>query len=69
MNKTNIIFNKNVDQGSIYKLPKSEVLENNLSNIDQKFLKKNKINLPELPEPEIVRHYTNLSSKNYHIDK
>jgi glycine dehydrogenase subunit 2 len=25
--------------------------------------------LPEVPEPEIVRHYTTLSSKNFHLDE
>jgi glycine dehydrogenase subunit 2 len=32
-------------------------------------LRKEKARLPEVPEFEVVRHYTNLSSLNYHIDK
>jgi len=32
-------------------------------------LRKNEPNLPELSEPEIVRHFIALSVKNHHIDK
>ena len=32
-------------------------------------LRSNSANLPEVTEPDVVRHYTNLSSKNHHVDK
>ena len=43
-----------------------------VSNTASKFftnLSSEKLLLPELSEPELVRHFTNLSSKNHHIDK
>ena len=53
-----------------YTLPKVDV---SLKNIDElipkKFQRKNDPELPEVSENEIVRHYTNLSTKNYNIDK
>lgn len=43
----------------------------NLENVDipDEFLRKNKLHLPEVSELDVVRHYTNLSTKNYAIDK
>ena len=35
--------------------------------INSKFLRK-QLTLPDIPEVEIVRHYTNLSHKNYGVD-
>ena len=32
-------------------------------------LRNNKANLPEVSEPEVIRHYLNLSIKNHHVDK
>lgn len=32
-------------------------------------LRKSDLNLPEVSEPEVVRHFTNLSNMNHHIDK
>lgn len=37
--------------------------------IPEKFLRKEKPNLPELSEPEVVRHFVNLSAMNHHVDK
>ncbi|MCK4255642.1 aminomethyl-transferring glycine dehydrogenase subunit GcvPB, partial [candidate division WOR-3 bacterium] len=33
------------------------------------FLRKKPLQFPEVSESEVARHYTNLSSLNYHIDK
>jgi len=37
--------------------------------IGQDFLRKNAVDLPEVAEPEVIRHFVALSSKNHHIDK
>jgi len=37
--------------------------------IPEKYLRQNKPPLPELSEVEVVRHFVNLSSLNYHLDK
>ena len=53
-----------------YTLPKVDVPLKNIDElIPKKFQRKNAPELPEVSENEIVRHYTNLSTKNYNIDK
>lgn len=37
--------------------------------IPDEFLRKTDLNLPEVSEPEAVRHFTNLSVMNHHVDK
>ncbi|HCK99871.1 MAG TPA: aminomethyl-transferring glycine dehydrogenase subunit GcvPB [Candidatus Marinimicrobia bacterium] len=37
--------------------------------IPKSLLRKSELNLPEVSEPEVVRHFTNLSSMNHHLDK
>ncbi len=39
-----------------------------LSDIPEHFLRKNRPNLPEVSELQVVRHYTRLSQKNFSID-
>ena len=51
-------------------IPKLDVPDVSLSEyIDEVFLRKSNPKLPELSEPQVVRHFTNLSAKNHHIDK
>jgi len=51
-------------------LPECDVPEQNLSEIiPEKYLRKNPPGLPEVSEPEVVRHFVNLSAKNHHVDK
>ncbi|HDP67874.1 MAG TPA: aminotransferase class V-fold PLP-dependent enzyme, partial [Candidatus Marinimicrobia bacterium] len=51
-------------------LPDSPVDENLLRQyIPEKYLRKTELNLPEVSEPEVVRHFTNLSVMNHHVDK
>ncbi len=38
-------------------------------DLDEKHLRKEKIGLAEVSEPEIVRHYVNMSTLNHHVDK
>lgn len=37
-------------------------------NIDKSLLRDSKLNLPEVSELEVVRHYTNLSQQNFSVD-
>ena len=41
----------------------------NLSFFDEKFLRKSSVNLPQLSELEVLRHYKELSDKNFCIEK
>ena len=70
MKKTNTIFGKSDPGVKGVSIPKSDVPEIDIETIiDEEFVRKEPANLPEVSESEIVRHYTNLSTKNYHIDK
>jgi glycine dehydrogenase subunit 2 len=37
--------------------------------IPEKYLRSDMPNLPQVSEPEVVRHYVDLSTKNHHVDK
>lgn len=51
-------------------LPECDVPEQHLSElIPAEYLRKNPPEWPEISEPEVVRHFTNLSAKNHHVDK
>lgn len=63
-----LIFEKSKAGRKAYNLPKQEVPDYTM-NISEKFSRKEKINLPEVSENELQRHFVNLSTKNYHIDK
>lgn len=41
---------------------------NNLSDLPKNLRRENKLNLPEVTEPDVVRHFTNLSNKNFGVD-
>lgn len=49
-----------------YSLPKSDIEE--IPFLDEKYLRKTEPELPEVTELDVVRHYTNLSKKNYGVD-
>ena len=68
--KTPLIFNESKQGRKGFITPKSTVKSFNLKD----FLPKNVIRrgypvLPEVTEFQVVRHFTRLSTKNYHIDK
>ena len=68
--KSNIIFNKSKEDFKKYSIPKSNTPNISLSKyIDSKFIRRKYANLPQVSEPEIVRHFSNLSIKNHHVDK
>ena len=64
------IFDKSADGKTGYILPKLDVPDIPLDlHINQKLLKKKSFDMPQLTEPEVVRHFVNLSVKNHHVDK
>ena len=71
MNKhTPLIFDQSKSGRDGYKVNSGTV--NKLSYgtfIDKKFMRKSLADLPEVTEFQIVRHFTNLSTKNHHVDK
>ena len=71
MNKhTPLIFDQSKSGREGYKVNSGTV--NKLSYgtfIDKKFMRKSLADLPEVTEFQIVRHFTNLSTKNHHVDK
>ncbi|MBC8311112.1 MAG: aminomethyl-transferring glycine dehydrogenase subunit GcvPB [Candidatus Marinimicrobia bacterium] len=71
MSKTaSIIFDKSVKGRMGVKLPASEVPSLELNkNISPSLLREIPAELPEITEPEVVRHFVNLSTKNHHVDK
>jgi glycine dehydrogenase subunit 2 len=66
--KIELIFDKGKNINSNNYVPKLDIERKDLDDIiDNKFLRKD-FSLPDIPEVEIVRHYTNLSHKNYSVD-
>ena len=68
--ETPIIFTKSIKGKIGCTLPLLDVPEYKLDDfIDKKLIRKKKADLPEISEPEVMRHFVNLSIKNHHIDK
>ncbi len=68
--ETPVIFTKSKPGKKGYSLPKTDVPEVELSkHIPKELLRQEKAELPEVSEPEVVRHFTNLSVKNHHVDR
>jgi glycine dehydrogenase subunit 2 len=64
----NLIFEKSFERPQKNFIPKMDIETENLDEIIPKDLQREQLNLPNLPEVEIVRHYTNLSENNYGVD-
>ena len=70
MSDSRVIFEKSVKGRMGVALPKSDVPEISLADsISPDLLRKSPAKLPEVSEPQVVRHYVNLSIKNHHVDK
>ena len=70
MSDSRVIFEKSVKGRMGVALPKSDVPEISLADsISPELLRKSPAKLPEVSEPQVVRHYVNLSIKNHHVDK
>ena len=65
-----LIFEKSKKGRIGFSLPTRDCSEINLDLVINSALLRDKpLELPEVSEPDVVRHYTNLSTKNHHIDK
>ncbi len=51
-----------------YRLPKLDV-QDLLNTLPKNLMRMNDAELPEVSEPDVIRHYTNLANKNYNVDK
>ena len=66
----NLILNKSTAGHMGTSLPELDVPEQKLEElIPARYLRQDPPRLPEVSEPEIVRHYVGLSAKNHHVDK
>lgn len=64
-----LIFELSKPGRKAYNLPELDVEDKDIENfIPKEFLSDSELNFPELYETDIVRHYTNLSNKNYGLD-
>ncbi len=67
--KIEMIFEKSRPGHRGYELPALDVPETKLADlIPSEFLRRQNAPLPEVTEPEVVRHYTRLSTHNHHVD-
>ncbi|MBN2413613.1 aminomethyl-transferring glycine dehydrogenase subunit GcvPB [candidate division KSB1 bacterium] len=65
-----LIFESGSEGQSGCHLPDIDVPEKTINDlIPQKYLRNNAARLPEVSEPEVVRHFVNLSALNHHVDK
>ena len=68
--KTPVILSKSVKGKIGCTLPTLDVPKLQLSDyLSKNLIRHNKAKLPEVSEPEVMRHFVNLSTKNHHIDK
>tara|TARA_B110000263_G_scaffold68672_1_gene59636 strand:+ start:1843 stop:3306 length:1464 start_codon:yes stop_codon:yes gene_type:complete len=67
---TSLIFDKSKNGCIGYKVSNSTVPEIDIKKfIPKNSIRKNDLKLPQVTEFQVVRHYTNLSVKNHHVDK
>ncbi len=65
-----LIFEISKKGKKAYTLPELDITEKPLDKlIPERYLRKKEAKLPEVSEPELVRHFVNLSVLNYHVDK
>ncbi len=68
-NYEHLIFELSKPGRKAYMLPPLDVEDKDLSSlIPDEFISKEELKLPEVTEVDIIRHYTNLSNKNYGVD-
>jgi len=70
MSDSRVIFEKSVKGRMGVSLPNNDVPETPITvTISPELLRDTPANLPEVSEPQVVRHYVNLSVKNHHVDR
>ncbi len=68
-NYEKLIFELSKPGRKAYMLPALDIEDKEIKDfIPEKFINKDELDLPELFEVDVIRHYTNLSSKNYGVD-
>ena len=67
-NYDKIIFELSKDGRKGYSLPKNQFSNDSLASIPSELLRETSPELPEVSEPDVVRHFTNLSNKNFGVD-
>ena len=69
-NSTPIIFTLSKEGRVPFKGANNKITSYEIKDIvDNKYLRSQKADLPQVSESQVVRHFTNLSVKNHHIDK
>lgn len=68
MNYEHLIFELSKEGRKAYSLPKDEFSHVDVDSLIPENMKRDELSLPELYEVDIIRHYTNLSTKNYGVD-
>lgn len=68
VNDNKLIFERTREGRKAYSLPKDEFNELVIDDIIPEDMKRKELGLPELFEIDVMRHYTNLSSKNFGVD-
>ncbi|MFB3896471.1 MAG: aminomethyl-transferring glycine dehydrogenase subunit GcvPB [bacterium] len=64
-----LIFNKSIPGHKGYSLPTCDVPEQSIpALIPEKYLRDTPPELPEIAEPEVIRHFSLLSQQNYAVD-
>ena len=63
-----LIFEKSSAGRKAFSLPDSDVPEEKIENLIPRDLFRKDLNLPELSEVDVIRHFTNLSHKNFGVD-
>jgi glycine dehydrogenase subunit 2 len=63
-----LIFEKSSPGRKAYSLPDLDVPEEKIEKLIPKELLRESLNLPELSEVDVVRHFTNLSRRNFGVD-
>ncbi len=70
MKKAQLIIEKSTAGHIATSIPDLDVPEKAISDlIPSKYLRAEAPRLPEVSEPELVRHYIGISTKNHHVDK
>ena len=65
--KDGLISEKSVKGHKGYSLPECDVPLKEINDVE-KFYRQTDANLPEVSEPEVIRHFVHLSKKNYGVD-
>ncbi|MFW9949172.1 MAG: aminomethyl-transferring glycine dehydrogenase subunit GcvPB [Candidatus Thorarchaeota archaeon] len=66
--ETALIFSKQVEKSQKNVIPKMDLEEIPINRILPQKFQRTSLNIPEVPETVIVRHYIGLSRKNYGVD-